>query len=93
MGALQHVAIISIADLPDDPLLQSFNRDIDKTPWTSSSRIGIITYGLLPLTVTLALKLWPFAIYSIPAFTDYAYDKGACSEPTSQLTERSRSLP
>lgn len=61
----------------NDPLLQSFNVDIQKSFWTSGNRLGLIAYTLLPLIVTLAMKLWPFALYSIPFLTDYGYDKAA----------------
>jgi len=73
----------------NDPLLQSFNVDIQKSFWTSGNRLGLIAYTLLPLIVTLAMKLWPFAVYSIPfvrsrgfgradwQLTDYGYDKTA----------------
>ena len=61
----------------NDPLLAGPNYRIDKNLWTSSSRIGMIAYALLPLSVTLALKMWPFAVFAVPFLVNYGFDKTA----------------
>ena len=61
----------------NDPLLSGHNYDIQKSLWTASSRVGLIAYALLPLVVTVALRLWPFGIFSIPWLTNYGADKTA----------------
>ena len=61
----------------NDPLLAGPNYRIEKNWWTSSSRLGMIAYALLPLSVTLALKLWPFAVFAIPHLSNYGFDKVA----------------
>lgn len=61
----------------NDPLLAAPNFTIYRLMWTTSSRIGLIAYALLPLVVCLSLKMWPFAVFAIPWLTDYSYDKTA----------------
>ncbi|GAA93512.1 hypothetical protein E5Q_00153 [Mixia osmundae IAM 14324] len=61
----------------NDPLLTTANYRIAKNYWTSSSRVGMIAYALLPLVITLAVKLWPFNIFAIPFLTNYGFDKTA----------------
>jgi len=61
----------------NDPLLAGPNYRIDKNYWVSSSRVGMIAYALLPLSVTLALKMWPFAIFAVPMLVNYGIDKTA----------------
>lgn len=56
-----------------DPLLSGPSTEIDKNLWTSSSRMGMITYAMYPLTVALGLKAWPFNIFATPWLTDWAY--------------------
>lgn len=58
-----------------DPLLSGPNTDVDKNYWTSSSRLGLISYAMYPLVVSLALKMWPFNIFATPWLTDWAYNK------------------
>lgn len=60
-----------------DPLLAGPNYTIDKNFWTSANRIGLIAYALLPLSVSLALKQWPFNIFAVPFFTNLGIDKTA----------------
>jgi hypothetical protein len=57
----------------DDPSLSSPNYRIDKNLWVSSSRVGMIAYAILPLSVALALKQWPFAVFSTPIVFDTSY--------------------
>lgn len=40
----------------NDPLLASSNRDIQANAWTAAARLGLISYAMLPLAVTFALK-------------------------------------
>lgn len=61
----------------NDPLLAGINYEIDKNWWVSSSRVGMIAYVLLPLSVTLALKMWPFAVFAVPMLINYGIDKTA----------------
>lgn len=48
---------------------------IPKALWTSAARTGNIAFALLPLTVLLALKAPPFAIFAIPWFVNLHFDK------------------
>ncbi|THG99773.1 hypothetical protein EW026_g2643 [Hermanssonia centrifuga] len=48
---------------------------IEKMWWTTGGRTGLIAFALFPLTVLLALKAPPFAIFSIPQFTHLCFDK------------------
>ncbi|GAA5993813.1 hypothetical protein JCM5350_007858 [Sporobolomyces pararoseus] len=61
----------------NDPLLASSNKDISKSPWTTAARLGLISFAMLPLAVTLALKQWPFNIWATPWLTNYHFDKTA----------------
>lgn len=49
----------------DDPRLVISENEIVRNIWTSSDRLGLIAFALTPLVVTLALKLWPFAAFSV----------------------------
>jgi hypothetical protein len=40
----------------NDPLLAGPNNNIAANPWTAAARLGLISYAMLPLAVTLALK-------------------------------------
>ncbi|EJU05605.1 hypothetical protein DACRYDRAFT_20041 [Dacryopinax primogenitus] len=48
---------------------------IDKTWWTSSNRMGLIAFALFPLSVLLALKAPPFALFALPVLTSLHFDK------------------
>ncbi|GAA6020864.1 hypothetical protein JCM11491_000009 [Sporobolomyces phaffii] len=61
----------------NDPLLASSNKNIDKSAWTTAARLGLISFAMLPLAVTLALKQWPFNIWATPWLTNYHFDKTA----------------
>ncbi|GAA5925650.1 ferric reductase family protein [Sporobolomyces koalae] len=61
----------------NDPLLASSNRNIDKSAWTTAARLGLISFAMLPLAVTLAVKQWPFNIWATPWLTNYHFDKTA----------------
>ncbi|KAK4053901.1 hypothetical protein OIO90_003738 [Microbotryomycetes sp. JL221] len=58
----------------NDPLLASSNVDINFNAWTAAARLGLISYAMLPLAVTLA---WPFNVWAIPFLTNYHFDKTA----------------
>lgn len=60
-----------------DPLLSASNVAIRQTVWTAAARMGLMSYALLPLCVTLALKQWPFNIWATPFLTNYGFDKTA----------------
>lgn len=60
-----------------DPLLAGPNYEIDKSFWTSSSRVGLIAYALLPLSVALALKQWPMNLFATPFLTNLSIDRTA----------------
>lgn len=59
----------------NDPLLAAPNTDVAASWWTSSNRIGMISYAMLPFIVTLAVKQWPFNIWATPFLTNYHFDK------------------
>jgi hypothetical protein len=40
----------------NDPLLASSNIDIGANYWTAAARLGLISYAMLPLAITLAVK-------------------------------------
>lgn len=40
----------------NDPLLASSNIDIAANYWTAAARLGLISYAMLPLAITLAVK-------------------------------------
>ncbi|GEM09818.1 ferric reductase transmembrane component 2 precursor [Rhodotorula toruloides] len=61
----------------NDPLLASSNTNIAANAWTAAARLGLISYAMLPLVVTLALKQWPFNIWATPFLTNYHFDKTA----------------
>ncbi|KAM0791379.1 hypothetical protein ACM66B_005844 [Microbotryomycetes sp. NB124-2] len=61
----------------NDPLLASSNVDINFNAWTAAARLGLISYAMLPLAVTLAVKQWPFNVWAIPFLTNYHFDKTA----------------
>ncbi|KAK4054460.1 hypothetical protein OIV83_000954 [Microbotryomycetes sp. JL201] len=61
----------------NDPLLASSNTNIDFNAWTAAARLGLISYAMLPLAVTLAVKQWPFNIWAISFLTNYHFDKTA----------------
>lgn len=61
----------------NDPLLSGPNYQIDKSFWTSSSRVGLIAYAILPLCVSLALKQWPMNAFATPWLTNLGIDKTA----------------
>lgn len=48
---------------------------ISKSLWSSAARAGAIAVMLLPLTVLLALKAPPFAIFAIPYTAQLHFDK------------------
>ncbi len=60
-----------------DPLLSASNVAIHQTVWTAAARMGLMSYALLPLCVTLALKQWPFNVWATPFLTNYGFDKTA----------------
>ena len=60
-----------------DPLLSASNVAIRQTVWTAAARMGLMSYALLPLCVTLALKQWPFNVWATPFLTNYGFDKTA----------------
>lgn len=63
---------------PDrDPLLSGPSYTIEKGLWESSSRVGLIAYALLPLSVALALKQWPMNPFAAPFFTNLGIDRTA----------------
>ncbi|CEQ39536.1 SPOSA6832_01047, partial [Sporobolomyces salmonicolor] len=73
----------------NDPLLASSNKNIAANAWTAAARLGLISFAMLPLAVTLALKQWPFNIWATPWLTNYHFDKvhRRCSlRPLRQLT-------
>lgn len=59
----------------NDPLLASSNTNIAANAWTAAARLGLISYAMLPLVITLALKQWPFNIWATPFLTNYHFDK------------------
>ncbi|GAA5858165.1 hypothetical protein JCM1840_001066 [Sporobolomyces johnsonii] len=61
----------------NDPLLASSNKNIGANAWTAAARLGLISFAMLPLAVTLALKQWPFNIWATPWLTNYHFDKTA----------------
>ncbi|GAA6060092.1 hypothetical protein JCM10212_003500 [Sporobolomyces blumeae] len=61
----------------NDPLLASSNINIDKSAWTTAARLGLISFAMLPLAVTLAVKQWPFNVWATPWLTNYHFDKTA----------------
>ncbi|GAA6058177.1 hypothetical protein JCM3770_004081 [Rhodotorula araucariae] len=61
----------------NDPLLASSNVNIAANAWAAAARLGLISYAMLPLVVTLALKQWPFNIWATPFLTNYHFDKTA----------------
>ncbi|GAA5975943.1 hypothetical protein JCM11641_002845 [Rhodosporidiobolus odoratus] len=61
----------------NDPLLASSNANIPFNTWSASARLGLISYAMLPLVITLALKQWPFNIWASPFLTNYHFDKTA----------------
>ncbi|BGP48271.1 hypothetical protein JCM10450v2_004143 [Rhodotorula kratochvilovae] len=61
----------------NDPLLASSNVNIGANAWAAAARLGLISYAMLPLVVTLALKQWPFNIWATPFLTNYHFDKTA----------------
>ncbi|GAA5923686.1 hypothetical protein JCM1841_004827 [Sporobolomyces salmonicolor] len=61
----------------NDPLLASSNKNIAANAWTAAARLGLISFAMLPLAVTLALKQWPFNIWATPWLTNYHFDKTA----------------
>ncbi|GAA5875926.1 hypothetical protein JCM3774_005819 [Rhodotorula dairenensis] len=61
----------------NDPLLAGPNSNIAANAWTAAARLGLISYAMLPLAVTLALKQWPFNIWATPFLTNYHFDKTA----------------
>ncbi|GAA5820025.1 hypothetical protein JCM11251_005451 [Rhodosporidiobolus azoricus] len=61
----------------NDPLLASSNANIAANAWSAAARLGLISYAMLPLAVTLALKQWPFNIWASPFLTNYHFDKTA----------------
>ncbi|BGO99874.1 hypothetical protein NBRC10513v2_004102 [Rhodotorula toruloides] len=61
----------------NDPLLASSNTNIAANAWTAAARLGLISYAMLPLVITLALKQWPFNIWATPFLTNYHFDKTA----------------
>ncbi len=48
---------------------------IPKSIWSSAARAGAVAVMLLPLTVLLALKAPPFAIFAIPYTAQFHFDK------------------
>ncbi|GAA5896172.1 hypothetical protein JCM8208_007549 [Rhodotorula glutinis] len=61
----------------NDPLLAASNVNIAANAWSAAARLGLISYAMLPLVVTLALKQWPFNIWATPFLTNYHFDKTA----------------
>ncbi|GAA6013798.1 hypothetical protein JCM10207_008194 [Rhodosporidiobolus poonsookiae] len=61
----------------NDPLLASSNTDIAFNAWSAAARLGLVSFAMLPLAVTLALKQWPFNIWASPFLTNYHFDKTA----------------
>ncbi|KZT58957.1 hypothetical protein CALCODRAFT_481890 [Calocera cornea HHB12733] len=48
---------------------------IGKSWWTSGDRLGLIAFALFPLSVLLALKTPPFALFALPILTSLHFDK------------------
>ncbi|KAH8116953.1 hypothetical protein DFH11DRAFT_1141658 [Phellopilus nigrolimitatus] len=48
---------------------------IDKAFWTAAARTGGVAFALYPLTILLALKSAPFALFAIPGLVGYSHDK------------------
>ncbi|KAM0753167.1 hypothetical protein T439DRAFT_378880 [Meredithblackwellia eburnea MCA 4105] len=61
----------------NDPLLAAPNYDIDANWWTAGDRLGLIAFAMFPLSVTLAVKQWPFNIWATPFLSNYHFDKTA----------------
>ncbi|KAI5480795.1 ferric reductase transmembrane component 2 precursor [Pseudohyphozyma bogoriensis] len=60
-----------------DPLLSAPNTDVQVSVWSAADRLGLISYAMFPLVITLAVKQWPWNIWATPWLTNYHFDKTA----------------
>ncbi|KZO95850.1 hypothetical protein CALVIDRAFT_598906 [Calocera viscosa TUFC12733] len=65
----------SLADPATAPAATAPQYTIEKAWWTSGDRLGLIAFALFPLSVLLALKAPPFALFALPVLTSLHFDK------------------
>lgn len=59
----------------NDPLLAGQNTNVARTLWTLAARLGLISYAIIPLCVSLALMNYPWNILTAPFLTNIHLDK------------------